>query len=210
MAHRSEIVSGAGFVAEFITALFFEVRRKGGNDAKIYEALKTGSPVIPQIADIITGWPLNSKDVAIEVQSFPKDSLFGTAAPVKIRMYRDFKRRVLPFIADPVPHLVGRLSATDLVVPSYDSQILETLKANAVFAPNGFAAVASSLLTSQMSDESGMLLMNGIGNLFYLCVADTIVPVIIASDYGVGQWYISAVDFNNDEWQPGLRVFSRG
>ncbi|MEK7120348.1 MAG: hypothetical protein AAB824_02285, partial [Patescibacteria group bacterium] len=47
------IISGAGFVASFITALFRAVEKLGGSLEDIYAALKDGSPLVDEFAALI-------------------------------------------------------------------------------------------------------------------------------------------------------------
>ncbi len=50
---KSVMVSGMNFGTEFLTNLYKEVVKKGGTEEMVFESLKTGSDLIPRIAEMI-------------------------------------------------------------------------------------------------------------------------------------------------------------
>ena len=57
------IISGAGFVASFITALFRAVEKLGGSLEDIYAALKDGSPLVDEFAALIVKASQKAKNI---------------------------------------------------------------------------------------------------------------------------------------------------
>jgi hypothetical protein len=57
------IISGAGFVASFIIALFKAVEKLGGSEDDVYAALKEGSPLVDDFATLIVKASKGTKDV---------------------------------------------------------------------------------------------------------------------------------------------------
>ncbi|MBI2033909.1 MAG: hypothetical protein HYT13_02310 [Candidatus Liptonbacteria bacterium] len=49
----SAVVGAAGFISSFWVNLDKEVRKRGGSDKAIYEALKDDSPLVPEFAELI-------------------------------------------------------------------------------------------------------------------------------------------------------------
>lgn len=96
------------------------------------------------------------------------------------------------------------ISSFDLITCAYDKEIESELPKKHLFTETEVCGVIAGLIEKQSKGESGTLLNNGYGNIFY--TKSRVVDV--GWDSGYGEWYVSDWSRGVDSWLGGRRVFS--
>lgn len=219
---KSLMVSGMNFGTEFLTNLYKEVVKKGGKEEDIFEALKTGSNLIPEFAKMVVETANRRKrlsleylklitgNIAVKTDSFSKDSFFKNG-PMKLYFWESFKDQIFKVIPDSIPGFEGLLRKTQLTKSMFDSEILAELNNPQPFTVSEFAAIICELLSRQPNSEDGQLLNNGYANIFYVKLEDErVVAVVVHWSSDARGWRLNACAFVDCKWDVGHCVFSRG
>ena len=213
---KSDMVRGMLFGVEFITNVAKEVKKLGGTEEQIYEAMKTESNLAKNVAQFIVGTKklalkyltLIQDGIMIAVEAFSKSSFFSNGP--KLYFWDNFKNWVLSEIPDVIPAFTGSVRKTQLTKNMYDSEIQAELGNPTAFSVSEFAAIIKGLIAKQPKGEGGDLLNNGYANIFYVQLANrTVFAVGVRCCGGDREWRFSAFSLAGDRWLDGLCVFSR-
>ena len=216
----SAVVSGAGFVSSFWANLDKEVRKRGGSDEAIYEALKDDSPLIPRFAELVVEMsrpknpslliPVGTAMVTATTTLFVASDRFVVNteknAPVKISYLGDnfmdwfLGKEEQPFGGSTLNY--GRLSRSSL-----DGPIIAKLGGEAKAETT--LTELFSLMEMQKNGESGPLLINGYANIFYIRDVNGVLRAVSAYWNSDG-WRVAAHSIAGPHWWGGGdQVFSR-
>lgn len=216
----SAVVSGAGFTAGFWVNLDKEVRKRGGSDEAIYEALKDGSPLVPKFAELIVEAsrpkfhplfvPVGTVTVAATTTPFVARDRFVVNteknAPAKISYLGNrFKEWFLEKIEKPFGG--STLNYGELSRSSVDGPIIAALggeeKAETTLAE------LFSFMGARKKGESGSLLTSGYANIFYIKDVNGVLRAVYVLWDG-GGWGVDALPVSDPSaWYGGSQVFSR-
>jgi hypothetical protein len=213
---KSDMVRGMLFGAEFFTELNKEIVKLGGDEAMMYETMKTSSGLAKDVAECIVRahrlalqpMELIADGIAVATEAFTKESFFAMNGPVGFWFSDHMKSWILRVIPDTIPAFEGTLRKTELTKRMDDSQILSELGSPNPFSPAEFAAIAKDLISKQPKGKSGTLLTNGCANIFYVKLGDDR-EVSVGMFWSDGEWFFYTNYLNGDRWLVGPCVFSR-
>lgn len=201
MASKSNTVAGLNFGSEFFSELFKQLKKFGIAEEQIYVLLKTGSPLIVKIVELVVSAVESAEKFNAKLFFQTKNFWFGD----------NFQKWILPKISKTVPVFQGKTAHFDLPTGMNDREIQKNLTNKNPFSVDEFVSVIQNKILKQPNGEDGELLNNGRANIFYVDLGDGTVVAVNVLWFSDGRtWDFRAHDLDDDRWSAGFRAFSCG
>ncbi len=220
MRNKSNFISALMLLVDFLSKLFKEVKRLGGNEETIYKAMNSDK-VIAEIAKTIVGVKqttsrilkhlqlLNPK-ISISSVSFSRDKFLASKLGVKVYLWDNFKNWIVPELSETIPSFTGDLASYKLTKNMYDSEIRPEIGEDQVFTPDEVVAVIFAIISKQPTGETGNFENTGYANIFYVRLkSGEIVAVDARWDSGGREWDLDSRRLDDSNWGEDNRVFAR-
>jgi hypothetical protein len=151
---------------------------------------------------------LNPK-LSISSASFSRDTFLNSKLGVKVYLWDDFKRLIVPELSETISALTINLTLYKLTKNMYDSDIRAEIGEEDVRTPDEALAIIFANVSKQPNGETGNFENNGHANIQYVRLKGRGVFVVsVCWDPIDHRWFLRSDWLDNGYWLGDRRVFA--
>jgi hypothetical protein len=220
MRNKSNFISALTLLVDFLSKLFKEIKKLGGNEETIYKAMNSDK-IVAEIAKAIVGVKQTTSRIlkylellnpkfSISSVSFSRDKFLASKLGVKVYLWDNFKNWIVPELSETIPVFSGNLASYKLTKNVYDKEIRAEIGEDQIFTSDEVLAIISFNISKQPNGEAGDFENTGYANIFYVRLkSGEVVALYVGWDSGAREWGLDSDRLGDGYWREDGRVFAR-